>query len=145
MIVGKYMLQQNFQGAPVGVGVHTKVNESNFKVEAKAPKNVYGTQTFVVKVQPPGNGHGDGPHGFASRADMESDGRPWACMVYDEPRTLRNVYLPLDTTGIDAVLKLICRDGNRVASGAYKAYFEAVRVGPCLRIFTDRLVPQPGW
>ena len=145
ILVGKYMLLQNYQGAPGSVGMHSKVSESKSKVEAKAPKNVYGAELFVVKVQPPGNGHGDGPYGFASRADMESDGRPWACMVYDEPRTLSNVYLPLDTPGIEAALKLICRDGIRVASGAYKAYFEAVREGTCLRIYTDRLAPQPGW
>jgi hypothetical protein len=141
MMVGMYVMEQNFQGLPST----NKLNQAKCKVEAHAPKNVYGSECFIIKVQPPGDGSHSGPCGFASRKAFEGSGKPWACMVYDEPRTLRNVYLPLDTPGIEAVLKLILRDGVRVASGSYKAYFEAVREGPCLRIYTDRLAPKPDW
>ena len=45
----------------------------------------------------------------------------------------------------EELLALIKRSGIRVANGAYKGFCEAVREGPCLRIYTDRLAPPQKW
>ena len=144
MLVGKYMMHQSHQGAATKAARGCPAEPKPLKAEA--PLNYHGTETFIVKVQPPGATRtGGGPCGFASRSAMEDAGSPWACMVYDELRSLENVYLPLDTPGIEELLKLIRRDGIQVPSGACKAFCEAVREGSCLRIFVDRLAPQQTW
>ena len=65
-------------------------------------------------------------------------------MVYDEARSF-TAHLPMDTPGADELLARIVQDGIRVPSGAYKAYCEAVREGPNLRVFTDALMPRQPW
>ena len=149
--IGKYCPMFNFQGAasPLGIGAMDTADVDKYLVKEVAPINLHGDRCFLVKVQPPGSGEGgSGPCGFPGRASFTSsagESSPWACIVYDEPRSLTNVYLPLDTPGIEDLLALIKRSGIRVASGAYKAYCEAKREGPCLRIYIDRLAPQQKW
>jgi hypothetical protein len=143
-MVGMYSPTFNFQGA-----VPMETDFEKTLVKAVAPLNVHGSATFLVKVQPPGDGEGGrGPCGFVGRTEWSAsvgEAKPWACMVYDEPRSLPHVYLPLDTPGVEALLWLIKRGGVRVASGQYKGFCEAVREGACLRIYTDRLGPPQKW
>ena len=113
-------------------------------IQNKPAKNVHGSQSFIVKVQPPCSRTvpGQGPHGFAGRG--EHKGSAWACTVYDEARSF-TAYLPMDEPGIDPLLALIRKDGIQAPNGAMKAYCEAVRVGPNLRIFADTLLPRQQW
>ena len=82
----------------------------------------------------------NGPCGFMGKDDAEQAGMPWAALVYDEHRSFTS-HLPLDTPGIEDLLRLIRRDGWR----GIKGYFSATRESEHLRIFSDRVLPQPSW
>ena len=67
-------------------------------------------------------------------------------MVYDERRSFES-FLPLDCPGITPLLELVRDHGWRRGPGqpGIKGYFSAKREGANLRIFVDRLLPQPHW
>ena len=124
-------------------------NKEHYKpCEDKPARNVHGSRSFTVKVQPLASlaTPGLGPHGFAAEGEHKS--RPWGCVVYDEMRTFE-AYLPMDAPGIDPLLGLIRKEGISVNIGGptvpMKAYCEAVRVGPHLRIYTDKLETRQPW
>ena len=139
-MVGKYRLSMNH------VTGQQYLPHGECGVQAVAPRNVHGGSEFPVKVQPP-LGDGAGPCGFCSRKGATTIGLPtWGCMVYDERRSFES-FLPLDCPAITPLLELVRDRGWRRGAGqpGIKGYFIAKREGDNLRIFVDRLLPQPHW
>ena len=92
-------------------------------------KNIHGDREFVVKLQPPMAGEG-----------------PWMC--YDEKRSFQ-CFIPEQTSGLPAALTLLRNKGVKVRTGlggvGLKGFFTARWEGRQVRVFTDSLVPNPGW
>jgi len=64
-------------------------------------------------------------------------------MVYNEKRTLQAfVDLEQDAPGVATIVRLIATEGG---DGGVKGYFRARREGEQLRIYVDRILPEPGW
>ena len=99
--------------------------------QGKAPKSVHGTTEFSVKVQ-------------ATDAALLGSEGAMPCSVYDEARSF-NGFLECYTPGIDPLLRLIQDQGALIPGRGGKGYFLARREGTSLRIFTDRILPQPAW
>uniref|UniRef100_A0A7S0NRM5 MYND-type domain-containing protein n=1 Tax=Calcidiscus leptoporus TaxID=127549 RepID=A0A7S0NRM5_9EUKA len=99
--------------------------------QGKAPKNIHGSEEFAVKVQ-------------ASDAALLGSEAAMPCHVYDEARSFTG-FLECHTPGITPLLRLIQGHGAHFRGRGAKGYFLARREGTSLRIFTDRILPQPAW
>ena len=127
--------------------------------QGKAPKNIHGSTEFAVKVQ-------------ATDAALLGSEGAMPCSVYDERRSF-NGFLECHTPGIAPLLRLIKDHGAYFAGRGGKCatptrrpparrhaalarrtltlprrrrgYFLARREGTNLRIFRDRILPQPSW
>ena len=141
-LVGQYNVTVSHQTGRSHVHGGRSVDDAK-RIEAVAPRNAHGRREFDVKVQPPLQGYpnGGGPCGYACREAATSSGMPWAAMVYDERRTFE-AYLPLDTPGIEALLRRVREEGPR---GGIKGFFKARREGDHLRIYADRILSPPAW
>jgi hypothetical protein len=140
-MVGKFMATYS-HNSERGPSVTASRTSGDIKpVSGSAPKNVHGNREFMVKVQPPNGGlMSNGPFGFASKELANAAGQPWVALIYDEHRSFMS-HLPMDTPGIDALLRLVRLEGWK----GIKGYFQAQREGDNLRIFADRIMPQPAW
>ena len=91
----------------------------------KVPKNVHGSNEFIIKVQVPTGGPRQGAR----------------CMFYDARRTLGHLFFEYDQYGAAG---LRCAELVHSSAQAHKGYFQARREGANLRIFVDRILePQP--
>lgn len=106
---------------------------------SKAPtgKNIHGDKEFIVKLQPPAAGCGDGlPPGN------------WMC--YDGPTRSFQLYVPAGTAELPEVYSLLQREGVKTSNPmfgnhGYKGYFYAKWEGGSIRVFYDRLASPQVW
>lgn len=104
--------------------------EGDALLDAPPPPNAHGEADFAVKVTLP-MGFGSVSHGMG--------------MVYDERRTFQ-AFVDLEAEAEEAMPTLTRLIATQGAGGGTKAYFAARRDGDHLRIFVDRVLPQPtGW
>lgn len=127
-------------------------HESTTKLDSKkAPRNIHGSEEFLVKVQAT-QAALQGVPGSRKRFEAEaqsigsvpvSSSRS-ECMVYDEARSFNTVF-ECTLPGSERLLQLIDKRGSHVPGRGAKGYFLARREGASLRIFTDNILPQPAW
>jgi hypothetical protein len=120
------------EGMFVGLVSYTGVDTSKKSNKVgRAPRNIHGDNTFVVKVQVPLDpiGGADGWGGFR-------------CLVYDESRSFTAYFASGLTAESKEVVRMVQQYGVLKFN---KAYFFAIREGPNVRIFYDRVAPVPAW
>lgn len=102
------------------------------------PKNIYGDDEFMVKIQVPVQEH----KGLASDGSDGGmvPGLPSRCMIYDRRKTFGDQYFDCDTAAKRKAFQLVRNHG---IGGGLKAYFSARRQGANIRVYVDRVLPVP--
>lgn len=132
---------EDIHGYSGNINFRQKVKKINVTEDEPMPKNIYGDDEFVVKIQVPMDAKGESADGnnCGGLPDL-----PARCMIYDRRKTFGDQYFDCDTPEKRRAFVMVRTYGP---GERLKAYFAARRQGTNVRVYTDRVlpVPSPPW